>query len=77
MDVTDEDAQMDLDLYIGNFDQKSINFRRTRPGKTERQPKSIIYIRYHGKSEETKNKANEVTLALRSAILGDRKIITF
>ena len=65
MDVTDEDAQMDLDLYIGNFDQKSI-FRRTRPGKTELQPKACI--RFHGKSEETKYKANEVTLAFRSVI---------
>ena len=54
-DVTDEDGQMNLDLYIGNFDHKSIIFRRTRPGKTERQPKSIN-IRFHGKSEETKTK---------------------
>ena len=26
MGVTDEDAQMDLNLYIGNFDLKSIFF---------------------------------------------------
>ena len=44
MDVTDEDAQMDLDLYFGNFDQKSIIFRRTIPGKTESQPKAYITI---------------------------------
>ena len=44
MDVTDEDAQMDLDLYFGNFDQKSIIFRRTIPRKTESQPKAYITI---------------------------------
>ena len=44
-------------------------FRGTRPGKTERQPKA--YIRFHGKSKETKYKPNKVTLALHSAISGE------
>ena len=62
MGVTDEDAQMDLNLYIGNFDLKSIFFRRTRSGKNITSAKSILIslldlvdssIRIHGKSEET------------------------
>ena len=42
MGVTDEDAQMDLDLYIGNFDLKSIFLRRTRSGKNITSAKSIL-----------------------------------
>ena len=57
MGDTDEDAQTDLDLSIGNFDQKSIIFRRIRPGKTERQPKAKITSSFQGKSKETKYKA--------------------
>ena len=60
MGVTDDAAQMDLDLYIGNFDLKSIFLRRTRSGITNIRQKHIDLsitrsssIRFHGKSEET------------------------
>ena len=58
MGVTDEDAQMDLNLYIGNFDLKSKNQIR----KNITSAKSILIslldrvdssIIIHGKSEET------------------------
>ena len=68
MGVTHEDAQMDLDLYIGNFDLKPIFFRRTRSGKTS--AKSILIslldlvdssIRIHGKSEEKYSNVTKLT----------------
>ena len=62
MGVTDEDAQMDLNLYIGNFDLKSIFFSENQIRKNITSAKSILIslldlvdssIRIHGKSEET------------------------
>ena len=57
MGVTDEDAQMDLNLYIGNFELKSI-FSQNQIRKNITSAKSILdlidsSIRIHGKSEET------------------------
>ena len=56
MGVTDEPAQMDLDLYIGNFDLKSIFFKEPDQEKHNISQKHIdlsISIIFHGKSEET------------------------
>ena len=55
MDVTDEDAQMDLDLYNGNFDTKFIFFF-AEPDQEKHnvsQKQIDLSIRFHGKSEET------------------------
>ena len=72
MGVTDEDAQMDLNLYIGNFDLKSIFFSQNQIRKNITSAKSILIslldlvdssnrIIIHGKSEETYTNVTKLT----------------
>ena len=44
MGVTDEDSQMDLDFYIGNFDLKSIFFPQNQIGEHITSAKSLSIL---------------------------------
>ena len=70
MGVTDEDAQMDLNLYIGNFDLKSIFFSQNQIRKNITSAKIILISlldlvdssnKIHGKSEETYTNVTKLT----------------